>query len=92
MGCILGVDNARWLCLKILLLAYSNFWAYFSVGLAVLAWQWEFLSAFGAFCHAALYYGWAGSAGEGSAVAYVKGEVAFGTVNDVFCLGHEWCH
>jgi len=64
----------------------------FSVGLAVLAWQWELVSAFWAFCHAALYYGWAGSAGEGSAVAYVEGEVAFWTVDYVFCLGHEVCH
>jgi len=50
------------------------------------------VSAFGAFCHAALYYGWAWSAGEGSAVAYVEGEGAFGTANNVFGLSHEMCH
>jgi len=45
------------------------------------------MSAFWAFCHAALHYGWAASAGEGSSVAYVEGEAAFWAVNDVFCLG-----
>lgn len=62
------------------------------LGVFSIVWQWEFVLAFGAFCHVALYYGWAGSAGEGSAVAYVEGEVAFWTANYVFCLGHGLCH
>jgi hypothetical protein len=74
---------------KILLFVYSKFWAYFSVGFTLLAWQWELVSAFGALCHAALHYGWAASAGEGSAVAYVKGEAAFRTANNVLCLSHR---
>jgi hypothetical protein len=82
-----SVDNVDCLSLKILLLAYSNFWVYFSI-----VWQWEFVFALWAFCHVALYYGWAGSAGEGSAVAYVESEVAFWTAYNMFCLSHEWCH
>ena len=65
-----------------------KFFSVFSVGFAVLAWQGELASAFWAFRHAALNYGGAASAGEGSAVAYVKGEAASGAAYDVFCAGH----
>jgi len=53
-GCILSVDCADLLSLKILYSLLKLLGVFF-VGLAVLSWQWEFVSAFGAFCHVALY-------------------------------------
>jgi folate-dependent tRNA-U54 methylase TrmFO/GidA len=45
--------------------------------------QWEFMSAFWALSHPALHGRAAARTGKGSAVCYVKGETAFGAIQQI---------
>jgi len=63
MGVVLEAKDIGQNDLKMLSVHSLKFLRVFPVGFAVLAWQGELASAFWAFCHAALNYGWASSAG-----------------------------